>query len=196
MRFCFLWRRLIPPHILCVFADLMQYLTVMLMFDAPFPKALRDLYVVFARLSFGIEVVTPECAVTLTFYARYGLAVGLVFAMCAILVRKPLVEVVLKRRTISETLVLEISTVALRDLFVLVLLFHPTLSGMTMQFFRCQTIDLDEGPTPYLMADYSLVCYQGAWYATLPLALVVLFLFSFGTPCAIAWATIWWPSQQ
>ena len=42
------------------------------------------------------------------------------------------------------------------DTFIVVLMIHPTLSGMAMQFFRCRDI---EGVT-YLMVDYGLRCYD------------------------------------
>ena len=50
-----------------------------------------------------------------------------------------------------------------------------------MQFFRCHTI---EGVS-YLMADYSLVCYDSAWTAQLVPTLLVLFCFTLGLPCGV-----------
>ena len=50
-----------------------------------------------------------------------------------------------------------------------------------MQFFRCREI---EG-TSYLMADYSIKCTDGLWWALLPFNLVLLLGFVLGTPLAI-----------
>jgi hypothetical protein len=50
-----------------------------------------------------------------------------------------------------------------------------------MEFFRCQTID----GVSYLMADYSVRCYDAAWFAFLPLVVLVLLGFSLGTPAII-----------
>ena len=68
-----------------------------------------------------------------------------------------------------------------RDLFVVVLLLHPTVSGKAMEFFRCQRID----GVAYLMADYAVVCHDATWWAFLPLVLLVLLGFALGTPAAI-----------
>ena len=71
----------------------------------------------------------------------------------------------------------------MRDLFVVVLLLHPTVSGKAMEFFRCRTID----DVSYLMADYSIECGDGQWFAYLFLVLSILVFFSIGTPVAIAY---------
>ena len=96
------------------------------------------------------------------------------------------------------------SAVAMRDLFVVVLLLHPTVSGMAMEFFRCRTIDgetylmvracsqkhslytrLTADSKHFTQADYSLTCYDGTWFAFLPLVLLVLLAYSIGTPVGI-----------
>ena len=159
----------------------------MLMFEAPFPGPLIALFAVLSRLSFGLEVLTPQCAVHLTFYMRFALSVCGVIVVCTLLMLGPLLRMVRQRQSFREMLASPDSAVPMKDLFIFVLLVHPTISGMAMQFFRCQTINLDAGPQPYLMVDYSLVCYEDAWYATLPLALAVLIFFSFGAPLGIAW---------
>ena len=51
-----------PNGMLRPLINLVQQLTVMLAFNAPFPKALTDLYKVLAGLSVGVEVVSPQCA--------------------------------------------------------------------------------------------------------------------------------------
>jgi hypothetical protein len=68
-----------------------------------------------------------------------------------------------------------------RDLFVVVLLLYPTVSGKAMEFFRCQRID----GVAYLMADYAIVCHDATWWGFLPLVLLVLIGFALGTPAAI-----------
>ena len=69
-----------------------------------------------------------------------------------------------------------------RDTFIFVLLLHPTVSGQAFAFFRCRAI---EG-TSYLMADYSLTCYDGSWNAYAIFVALVLVVFSLGAPLAVA----------
>ena len=71
----------------------------------------------------------------------------------------------------------------MRDLFVVVLLLHPTVSGRAMEFFRCREID----GVSYLMADYSIECFDGTWFFYLFIVLQILVFFSIGTPVAIAY---------
>ena len=74
----------------------------------------------------------------------------------------------------------------LRDVFLFVLLLHPTVSGQAFFHFRCRKID----EKWYLMADYTLSCTSGTWAAmTIPIILVIL-LFSLGVPIFLA-AVLW-----
>ena len=160
------------------------------MFSAPFPKALVGLYKVLAGASLGIEVASPQCAVGSTnFYALFlSTLVGLGLVMLVLMAR-PFATVAQKRRdsgfraAVSEVVVSDEGGRAFRDVFVVVLLLHPSISGKAMEFFRCRTID----DVPYLMADYSLECHDGTWYLFLPIVILVLLLVSLGTPCAIAY---------
>jgi len=140
--------------------------------------------------SLGIEVASPQCAVGSTnFYALFlSTLVGLGLVMLVLMAR-PFATVAQKRRdsgfraAVSEVVVSDEGGRAFRDVFVVVLLLHPSISGKAMEFFRCRTID----DVPYLMADYSLECHDGTWYLFLPIVILVLLLFSLGTPCAIAY---------
>ena len=160
------------------------------MFSAPFPQALVDLYKVLAGASLGIEVTSPQCAVGGTnFYVLFlATLVGLGLIML-VLMATPFKNVARKWRSIglraavAEVLVSDIGARAFRDVFVVVLLLHPSISGKAMEFFRCRTIDGES----YLMADYSLVCYDATWYAYLVVVVLVLVFFSFGAPVAIAY---------
>eukprot|EP00947_MAST-08B_sp_MAST-8B-sp1_P000323 g323.t1 len=79
----------------------------------------------------------------------------------------------------------------LRDTFLLVVLLHPALSGTTFYHFRCRAVNYaDQGggyeAKQYLMADYSLECYDSAWNGMLALVLVVILGFSLGMPIFFA----------
>ena len=74
-----------------------------------------------------------------------------------------------------------------RDSFILILLMHPSLSGLSFQFFRCQVFRSPLGIETKLVVDYSLSCHDSEWYGMLAFALSVVGLFSIGTPLLLAW---------
>ena len=153
------------------------------MFDAPFPPALLKLWSVLAGMSLGMDMVSPQCAgVKSTFYSKYLMLVASLALVFAGLMLGPLSTMVRKRRTLREMVLSPEGARASRDLFVIVLLIHPSVSGTSMQFFRCRDI---EGES-YLMADYDQRCYDAKWFAYLPLVSFVLLFFSLGVPLAIA----------
>merc|ERR1712034_98165 len=51
-----------PSGLLRPFINLVQTLTVMLMFDAPFPESLLKVGRALSGLSLGVEVASPQCA--------------------------------------------------------------------------------------------------------------------------------------
>ena len=82
---------------------------------------------------------------------------------------------------------------------VVVLFVHPAISGQAFFFFRCHEIkDVEQTlaggispnaatKTSYLVADYSLKCFDGPWKAMLPWAIIVVVGFSFGVPLFLLW---------
>ena len=161
------------------------------MFSAPFPQPLVDLYKVLAGVTLGIEVASPQCVASgMNYYTFFSATmVGLILAMLVI-VKGPLATIAQTRAekgfraAVREVIVSKKGGIAFRDLFVVVLLLHPSVSGKAMEFFRCREIDGKQ----YLMADYSIKCYDSSWYSFLPVVLGVLIFFSAGTPLAIAYA--------
>jgi hypothetical protein len=84
---------------------------------------------------------------------------------------------------------------------VVVLFVHPAISGQAFFFFRCHEIkdvektltgggnsnaakaqSLVTTVTSYLVADYALKCFDGAWFTMLPWAIFVVVGFSLGVP--------------
>lgn len=58
----------------------------------------------------------------------------------------------------------------------------PGLCNAAFNFFKCQEICERDGCTWWLVADYSVECYAGAWQKHLPLAIVSIALYAFGIP--------------
>ena len=155
-----------------------------------FPPALERLGRVLDGMSFGIEVASPQCAVDgMNYYTLFAATLVALLLSVLVLTAKPLYAVVTKGRVIGfraatrKVLVSAAGASAFRDAFVVVLVLHPSISGKAMQFFRCRTID----EVPYLMADYSIKCYDRSWYLFLPVIIIVITFFSLGTPLAIAY---------
>jgi len=169
-----------PRSVIRPFLNLVQLMSVMLLFDAPYPESFRVLANILAGLNFGIEFVSPQClGIGSNYYALFSATVGSLALIGVALMLLPL------RRSgwnLRKMLHSDVGGRAFRDLFVVVLLFHPSVSGTAMLFFRCQEIN----GVSYLMADYSIECFDSSWWSFLPFILFVLILFSLGTPCAIA----------
>ena len=174
-----------PSGLLRPFINLVQTLTVMLMFDAPFPEALVKMGKALSGLSLGVEVASPQCAgLPSGYYANFTSTVLTLLLVCAGMMAVPLWA---KRRngwTWGELALSPKGALGFRDLFVVVLLLHPTVSGKAMEFFRCQRID----GVSYLMADFAVVCHDSTWWAFLPFVTLVLGGFALGTPAAIFYA--------
>ena len=77
---------------------------------------------------------------------------------------------------------------------IVVLFVHPAVSGMAMYYFRCHSImDNVKDPTVpnyYMVADYSLKCYDEEWYSLLPLAIFQVVGFAIGMP-ALFYFLLW-----
>ena len=69
----------------------------------------------------------------------------------------------------------------IRDVFIFLLLMHPTLSGQAFQFFKCRTIE----DTSYLMTDYQLQCFTPEWTGFAVFVIFFIVLFSIGLPVSV-----------
>ena len=135
-------------------------------------------------MSFGIEVASPQCAgVGSDFYTSLIASVVSLVAIVLVLMAKPIWTKLRTRRPLGEMIRSTEGATAMRDLFVVVLLLHPTVSGRAMEFFRCREID----GVSYLMADYSIECFDTKWYFYLFIVLQILVFFSIGTPAVMAY---------
>ena len=69
---------------------------------------------------------------------------------------------------------------------IVILFVHPAVSGQAFFYFSCQAImnnmENPTKPTYYLVADYSLECYDDDWYTLLPLAIFQVVGFAMGVP--------------
>ena len=82
------------------------------------------------------------------------------------------------------------TTVASRYAVFIILLIHPAVSGQAFFFFSCRAVEQLQGDgtrqlTNYLVVDYSLECHTDKWFRMLPLALLLVVGFAFGTPLVL-----------
>ena len=131
-----------PSGLLRLFINLVQTLTVMFMFDAPFPDSLVKVGRALSGLSLGVEVASPQCAgLPSGYYANFASTMLTLLLVCAGMMAAPLWA---KRRNGGSWHEMAHAPEGMRgihDLFVVVLLLHPTVSGKAMEFFRCQRIN-------------------------------------------------------
>eukprot|EP00947_MAST-08B_sp_MAST-8B-sp1_P000060 g60.t1 len=134
------------------------------------------------------SVASPSCAgIPLNFYARFAAVLGFVIIVIAL----PWLFSLRFKLTNQKERWHNAVQWRLRDTFLLVLLFHPTLSGQAFNIFRCKSVVSSDGSEKhYLMADFSIECFDGQWSAMVALVAVVLIFFSFGMPIFFA-AVLW-----
>ena len=79
----------------------------------------------------------------------------------------------------------------LHDTAMVILLVYTTVTAQAFYFFRCQTIvESKDKSTSYLVADFSVTCYDGKWTGQAVFVVLVLVVFSLGVPVANAY-TLW-----
>ena len=159
--------------------SLAQNLSIVIMYDAPWPEALKTIYKYTFKLQVDfIALVNPACSdVTLNFYLHFiGLCLFFI-VFCLIVTRFLWFDRKILRVANDE----EKSSNAIRDVFIAILLFYPGITGMALRFFRCRKVDDDY----YLMADLNLKCYDTSWWSMLIIVASVLLLFSVGVPVII-----------
>jgi hypothetical protein len=171
-------------------------LSIMLLFDAPWP----ELVIAIGRWASSITMelafvsLTPASCTGLgaSFYSSYSLWLAVLLLLLFCLFLPALLDACRARRRDAQ---MQWSTAlstakrlpdCLRDMLILVLLAHPSLTGRTLELFRCQQVLLPgRGLVSILMADYNVECRDGWWWGQLALHVVVLLGVSFGTIAAI-----------
>jgi uncharacterized membrane protein YgcG len=169
-----------PDGVLRPLISAAQQMMVIMLFPVDWPDSIKALGTVFSGISLDfVNLMSPAClGVPLNFYWRYGLLVlGTTFVL-----GMPWLVSYLRHRNNAEKWEGAVKA-RIRDTFLLVLLFHPTVSGQTFYHFRCQPV----GNTSYLMVDYTLECYDTTWIAMLGLVVPVTLFFSVGLPLLFAW---------
>eukprot|EP00947_MAST-08B_sp_MAST-8B-sp1_P003406 g3406.t1 len=178
---CLYFNRKAPNGMLRPLINAAQMMMVVLMFPVNWPESIRIMTHILEGINFSfVTIASPSCmGIQINFYGRLiitiivtGAIIGLPWLLsklrhCAGGNAEKWREAVKAR---------------LRDTFLIIVLFHPTLSGMAFYHFRCQTV----ANTSYLMADYSLVCGDETWHWMLIPVLFVIIFFALGTPLLFA----------
>eukprot|EP00947_MAST-08B_sp_MAST-8B-sp1_P004197 g4197.t1 len=154
-------------------------LVVVMMFPVDWPESVKT----FERMISGInldfvQIASSAClGIPVSFYGRFLSMIVITVAVIGI----PWLVSWCRDRRDAEKWASAIK-LRLRDTFLLVVLLHPTVSGQSFFHFRCRLVD-DKW---YLMADYSLECYDAAWYGMLAPVLLTILGFALGMPLLFA----------
>ena len=178
---CLMFNRRAPNGILRPLINAAQMMMVVLMFPVDWPKSITVMSRIFDGINFDfVSVASPTCmGMPLNFYWRF--AVMTILTLLVVAMPWCVSWINHLRRRNAEKWAGAIKA-RLRDTFLLVVLLHPTISGLAFYHFRCETV----AGTSYLMADYSLICTESAWYSMLAPVLLVIVLFAFGMPLLFA----------
>ena len=183
-----------------------QSLTVMIMFPSEWPSMVLELGKYLSFLSVDVSIAAPQCfGIAFTFYDRFMWSaamawalivlptIGAVFASLGFAVcpwmcccGKSLPNDLRGFRTRFWAMWERAKTRGWQYSMIALLFVHPAVSGQAFFFFSCKAI-MDNVkdpavPTYYLVADYSLKCYDEDWYNLLPLAIFQVAGFAMGTP--------------
>ena len=149
-----------------------------------------------------MSFASPAClGIRVTFYSQI-LSIVLGSALLLFAPYLSLLRVLRKPEKLDKE-----KLIRLRDMFLMVVLLHPTVSGLMFRFFNCDIIDTTGASSTansttggavavttttttssnstkqyYLREDYSLKCFDQAWYQMLPVVISVIVLFSIGMP--------------
>ena len=193
---CLFFNRRTPNGVLRPLINAAQNMVVVFMFPVDWPDSIKGLKKALSGINLDfVEIASPAClGMPVSYYGRLAsmiVVTGLVIGTPWLASRLRYWHNAAKWRSTVQG--------HLRDTFLLVVLLHPTLSGQAFAFFRCRTVNyVDQSAAAgsayeskqYLMADYSLECYDSAWNGIAALVLVVILGFSLGMP--ILFARILW----
>eukprot|EP00947_MAST-08B_sp_MAST-8B-sp1_P005739 g5739.t1 len=176
---CLFFNRRAPNGILRPLINAAQNLVVVMMFSVDWPESIKTLERIVSGINLDfVQIASPAClGMPVSFYGRF-LSLAL---LCAAVIGIPWLVSYLRHRRNAAKWAGAIKD-RLRDTFLLVVLLHPTLSGQSFYAFRCRLVN----ETWYLMADYSLECYDSTWYAMLVPVVLTIVSFALGMPVLFA----------
>jgi hypothetical protein len=158
-----------------------QQLSVVLLFNSDWPESLKALGSFLQSINLELPLATPTCmGIPFNYYWRLvlmviftGSVIGLpwLWSLRHFRNKEKWEEHVVNR---------------LRDTFILILIMHPSISGLAFQFFRCQKFTSPLGEDNMLVIDYSITCHDETWYGMLVFVLFVVIFFSIGMPVLFA----------
>ena len=182
-----------------------QQLTVMVMYPAKWPTQVKELGKYFEFLSVDVSIASPVCfGIPFNYYSRFkasaviawflilvpmvaALAVSVVFAAFPCVCRgKSLPHKVQGFQLRFNAMWRRARARGMQYSMIVILFVHPAVSGQAFYFFSCHAImDNVENPTVptyYMVADYSITCFDDGWYELLPLATFQVVGFAIGMP--------------
>ena len=176
---CLFFNRRAPNGVLRPLINAAQNLVVIMMFPVDWPESVKTFQRIISGINLDfVQIASPAClGMPVSFYGRF---ISMIVISAAVIGAPWLISYLQHRRNAAKWV--EAIKLRLRDTFLLVVLLHPTVSGQSFYHFRCRLVD-DKW---YLMADYSLECYDSAWYGMLAPVLLTVLGFALGMPLLFA----------
>eukprot|EP00947_MAST-08B_sp_MAST-8B-sp1_P006231 g6231.t1 len=188
---CLYFNRRAPNGVLRPLINAAQNLVVVMMFPVEWPDSIKGLSAALSGINLDfVQIASPAClGMPVSYYGRLASMV----VITGLIVGTPWLVSWLQHRRDAEKWAAAIK-LRMRDTFLLVVLLHPTISGQAFYLFRCRAVNYEEQggdgggyeAKQYLMADYSLECYDSVWNGMLVLDLFVILGFSLGMPILFA----------
>ena len=189
---CLFFNRRAPNGVLRPLINAAQNLVVVMMFPVEWPDSIKGLSRALSGINLElVQIASPAClGMPVSYYGRLASMV----VITTVIIGLPWLVSWLQHRRDAAKWAAAVKN-RLRDTFLLVVLLHPTISGTAFYHFRCRAVNYADQRAQgssgyeakqYLMADYSLECYDSAWSGMLALALIVILGFSLGMPILFA----------
>ena len=167
-----------------------QTMSIVLLTSNDWPEAVKWIqkYVLQTVNLDVISLASPSClGAPLNFYRRFALTVS----GSVVLVGAPWLFSVRKwaSRRLNPELWVKAKEQCLHDSILLVLLLYTLVTTQALSHFNCLEVKSSkpENSTYYLNADFTIECYDAPWWGMTVFDLIVIFVFSIGTPLAFAY---------
>ena len=176
-----------PDGVLKLLTNAGQQMIVLLLMPVEWPasiKAIGTMLTSMISLDF-ISFASPSCLGTpLNYYARFGL----IILGTVLFIGVPWLFSFVRHKCLKPDPEKWEGAIKarFRDMYLVVMLIYPTVSGHAFYFFRCQHVGNATHGTSYLMVDYTIECFDDTWYAMLTPILIIIVFFSLGLPLAYA----------
>ena len=167
---------------LAIALDWSQTIVIISSFSLNWPHNLMYLTNILSAFMFNTEYFAPECTMSATYWAQWGMRLMLPFIVTGSFLA--IYAIVRIRHTHcsagwSDNHAAAVSNAFVNAYFMFLSVFHPFLSKNSLEIFRCR--EFADGKY-YMDVEPSLECFTDEWYAHMPFAVLAFFIYGLGIP--------------